>query len=511
MAEEIRALPNQAKDWAYQISRALHHSERETNFLKEKLALETALRRKLQFEVQDLRGQVRVFCRPHSLQKKHATYQSNRTSQHDKNRTGTVSVFSHEILNLHRESLKSHKNKSSKSSLVSPPLTFKYDRVFTPNATQTEVYSEMEEIVLGALDGYNICVMAFGQSGSGKTHTILGDCTRTKPIAGSTGHWIKRDSNTSGTYFQTMEQLLAVAEQRQERYQDLFSVTILEVHGEKLCDLCAGTPISLERGETQGDDTQPTRLSRKHRSKSSRSLREDDDHRLATGRLEIRTNYDGDTVVQGLISIPVKNIEDVYGLWDQCLSRRARRITDSGSSLALHEADSHVFATINVMSTNIATGVGTVGKIQFVDLAASDIVPKRFRGTADGSNINETSSDSILSGLGNPIQWRFSNKSISTLNDVVRARSQFYMSPYRNSTLTHLLRDCLEGDSKVLFILCVSADEQDLQVSLPFYFKLCDSLFTFNSHTIFHVYKICLKLRHLQQHFDLLRECGLLR
>ena len=43
-----------------------------------------------------------------------------------------------------------------------------------PARAQSEVYLETED-VLGALDGYAVCVMTFGQSGSGKTHTILGE------------------------------------------------------------------------------------------------------------------------------------------------------------------------------------------------------------------------------------------------------------------------------------------------------------------------------------------------
>jgi hypothetical protein len=50
----------------------------------------------------------------------------------------------------------------------------------------------------------------------------------------------------------------------------------------------------------------------------------------------------------------------------------------------------------------------------------------------------------------------FCNKSIDALNDVVNARCQFDRSvPYRNSTLTHLLRDSLEADAKVLLLCCV--------------------------------------------------------
>ena len=64
MAEELRALPHQARDWTAQIARALTASRYETKRLRGKLSYETALRRKLHHEVQDLRGNVRVYCRP---------------------------------------------------------------------------------------------------------------------------------------------------------------------------------------------------------------------------------------------------------------------------------------------------------------------------------------------------------------------------------------------------------------------------------------------------------------
>ena len=54
---------------------------------------------------------------------------------------------------------------------------FSFDYVFTANATQLDVYKDtgMEHLVSQALDGYNATVFAYGHTGSGKTHTVVGD------------------------------------------------------------------------------------------------------------------------------------------------------------------------------------------------------------------------------------------------------------------------------------------------------------------------------------------------
>ncbi|KAL3905305.1 MAG: hypothetical protein SGILL_009732 [Bacillariaceae sp.] len=84
----------------------------------------------------------------------------------------------------------------------------------------------------------------------------------------------------------------------------------------------------------------------------------------------------------------------------------------------------------------------TTGKMQFVDFASSEVVSKR------------SSDDS----------WKFADKSLNAVNEVVRARSQYQRSvPYRNSTITHILSDSLEADTKVVLVACVSPEEKDIQ------------------------------------------------
>ena len=55
------------------------------------------------------------------------------------------------------------------------PKTFSFDRVFDEEASQADIYNTVSPFVQSVLEGYNATVFAYGQTGAGKTYTMMGD------------------------------------------------------------------------------------------------------------------------------------------------------------------------------------------------------------------------------------------------------------------------------------------------------------------------------------------------
>jgi kinesin family protein C1 len=113
----------------------------------EEQALEAeSQRRALHNQIQELRGNVRVFCRVRPTDNEPAVKCAPDGSS----------------LNLQRIDGKDD-------------AAFEFDRVFDPTSKQEEIFEEVSQLVQSALDGYKVCLFSYGQTGSGKTHTMLGD------------------------------------------------------------------------------------------------------------------------------------------------------------------------------------------------------------------------------------------------------------------------------------------------------------------------------------------------
>lgn len=426
--DDIELLRRQTEGWSIQASRAIASATAETDLLREKYAAESAMRLKLLNSLQDIRGTVRVYCRPKPSTSIPGS--PTRGSFSSSTTKSIIKIPTHDILVLNED--------------ISP-VSFKYDRVFAPGASQYEVFSELEEPLLSSLDGFNVTLLAFGQGGSGKTHTLLGDVIMSKNE--NELPFIK----SYGVQLQAILQLFTIAGHRTDRYKDAFSLTMVEVHNEKLFDLVSGTPFGEENGEAIMVET------RDHRRDSKR--RESSADAWPKGKLEIRTNIDGNTVVQGLVSIPITSFEDVITIWQESIACRSRQLRRQGSSWTEHGHKTNIITTIHITSVNIATGVGTEGRLQFVDMAASDLA----QNVSSSSNSRLVKDNNSFDVDEQEEEIQFANKSIDTFSEVINARCQFDRSvPYRNSTLTHLLRDSLEADTKVLLLCCISSDEANL-------------------------------------------------
>ncbi|KAK4418097.1 Kinesin-like protein KIN-14I [Sesamum alatum] len=152
--------------------------------------------RKLYNQVQDLKGNIRVYCRVRPFLPGQCSYLS--TVDHIEEGTITINTLT--------------KNAKGRKS-------FNFNKVFGPSATQEEVFSDTRPLVRSVLDGYNVCIFAYGQTGSGKTYTMTGPRDITE--------------NSQGVNYRALSDLFLIAEQRKDTFFYDVSVQMIEIYNEQ--------------------------------------------------------------------------------------------------------------------------------------------------------------------------------------------------------------------------------------------------------------------------------------
>ncbi|XP_039998078.1 kinesin heavy chain-like [Xiphias gladius] len=218
-----------------------------------------------------------------------------------------------------------------------------FDRVLPPNTSQEQVYDQCaKQIVKDVLGGYNGTIFAYGQTSSGKTHTMEGKL---------------HDPQLMGIIPRIARDIFDHIYSMDENLEFHIKVSYFEIYLDKIRDL-------LDVSKTN----------------------------LAVHEDKNRVPY-----VKGCTERFVSSPEEVMDVIDEGKANRHVAVTNMNE----HSSRSHSIFLINIKQENIETEKKLSGKLYLVDLAGSEKVSKTG---AEGAVLDEAKNiNKSLSALGNVI------------------------------------------------------------------------------------------------------------
>ncbi|KAK0175728.1 hypothetical protein PV327_009456 [Microctonus hyperodae] len=260
-------------------------------------------------------------------------------------------------------------------------------------SSQIMVYKDIgEEMLQHAFEGYNVCIFAYGQTGAGKSYTMMG----------------KQEEGQEGIIPQICKDLFRkISKNSSDTLKHSVEVSYMEIYCERVRDL----------------------LNPKNK-----------------GNLRVREHPLLGPYVEDLSKLAVMSYEDIHDLIDE--GNKARTVAATN----MNETSSRSHAVFTIFFTqqkhDCTTGLVTekVSKISLVDLAGSERADSTgAKGTRlkEGANINKS-----LTTLGKVIS------ALAEIATKKKKKAEFI--PYRDSVLTWLLRENLGGNSKTAMIAAVS-------------------------------------------------------
>ncbi|XP_059198094.1 kinesin-like protein KIF1A isoform X10 [Centropristis striata] len=267
-------------------------------------------------------------------------------------------------------------------------------------ASQMQVYKDIgEEMLLHAFEGYNVCIFAYGQTGAGKSYTMMG----------------KQDvKDQQGIIPLLCEDLFTKFNDKADNSMSYsVEVSYMEIYCERVRDL----------------------LNPKNK-----------------GNLRVREHPLMGPYVEDLSKLAVTSYNDIQDLMDS--GNKARTVAATN----MNETSSRSHAVFNIIFTQKRLDAETdntsekVSKISLVDLAGSERADSTgAKGTRlkEGANINKS-----LTTLGKVISALAEVDSGSNKNKKKKKVESFI--PYRDSVLTWLLRENLGGNSRTAMVAALS-------------------------------------------------------
>uniref|UniRef100_A0A8C3S4F2 plus-end-directed kinesin ATPase n=1 Tax=Chelydra serpentina TaxID=8475 RepID=A0A8C3S4F2_CHESE len=262
-------------------------------------------------------------------------------------------------------------------------------------ASQNRVYNDIgKEMLLHAFEGYNVCIFAYGQTGAGKSYTMMG----------------KQEESQAGIIPQLCEELFEqINDNSNEEISYSVEVSYMEIYCERVRDL----------------------LNPKNK-----------------GNLRVREHPLLGPYVEDLSKLAVTSYTDIADLMDAGNKARTVAATNMNETSSRSHAVFTIVFTQKRHDTETDLCTEKVSKISLVDLAGSERADSTgAKGTRlkEGANINKS-----LTTLGKVIS------ALAEVVSTSKKKKKTDFIPYRDSVLTWLLRENLGGNSRTAMVAALS-------------------------------------------------------
>ena len=300
---------------------------------------------------------------------------------------------------------------------------FQFDDVLH-NASQETVYTTcVKPIVASVMEGVNGTIMAYGQTGAGKSFTMVGD----------TSNFRHR-----GVSPRAIADLFAAMELRPD-LEFKVEASYMEIYNERIFDLLEDPMAKAKSG---------SRVS----------------HAGANHNFEIIESPSRGIVVRGLTKVLVTNEEEALDL----LFRGDVARTTASHQLNRRSNRSHCIFTLHLeQRSRLHSSERTrISKLHLVDLAGSERLKKTAsspqKQTKLGGVVPHTIDDTTMR------ESLYINKSLTYLEQCVVALTSKTTThvPYRQTKLTNVLKDSLGGNCRTVMIACIWVEARHLEETI---------------------------------------------
>ncbi|XP_078266818.1 kinesin-like protein KIF1A isoform X10 [Rhinoraja longicauda] len=268
-------------------------------------------------------------------------------------------------------------------------------------ASQQQVYCDIgDEMLHHAFEGYNVCIFAYGQTGAGKSYTMMG----------------KQEKEQQGIIPQLCEDLFSkINDNANANLSYSVEVSYMEIYCERVRDLL---------------------------------------NPKTKGNLRVREHPILGPYVEDLSKLAVTSYNDIADLMDSGNKARTVAATNMNESSSRSHAVFNIIFTQKAHDSNADSSSEKASKISLVDLAGSERADSTgAKGTRlkEGANINKS-----LTTLGKVISALADVVSADSGSNKNKKKKKTDFIPYRDSVLTWLLRENLGGNSRTAMVAALS-------------------------------------------------------